>query len=76
MHYYYYYYYYYYYSKFHFCLFNVQFKSQNCPSVIYALASNSICSDTDIFNGSSVSVNDLLVSDTLTRYFRIFKQIY
>jgi len=67
---------YYYYSRFHFRLFNVQFKSLNCPSATCDLASNSICSDTDIFNGSSVSVNDLLVSDSLVTYFRIFKQIY
>jgi hypothetical protein len=49
-----------------FSLFNVAFKRRNCPSPSYVSAANAIGSDTDIFNGCSVSVNDWLVFDTYT----------
>jgi len=40
-----------------FSLFNVDFKRLNCPSARCATAANVIDSDTDTFNGLSVSVN-------------------
>jgi len=42
-----------------FGLFNVDFKRPNCPSARWALATNDIGSDNDIFNGRSVSVKPL-----------------
>ena len=38
-----------------FSLFNVEFKRQNCPSTRCISAANSIDSDTDVFDGRSVS---------------------
>ena len=47
-----------------FSLFNVDFKRRIRPSARCASAENAIDTDTDIFNGRSVSVNRWLVSDT------------
>jgi len=49
-----------------FGMFNVAFTRRHCPSPNCVSAANAIGSDTDIFNGSSVSVNDWLVYDTYT----------
>ena len=46
-------------------LFNDNFKHRNCPSTRRASATNSIDSDTAVFNGRSVAVNNLLLSDIL-----------
>ena len=46
---------------------NVDLKPRNCPSATSASAVNAIGSDTDIFNGSSISINDLLVFGAFTR---------
>jgi hypothetical protein len=48
-------------------LFNYDFKRRNCPSIRRASAANAIGSDTAVLNGSSVAVNDLLLSHTFTR---------
>ena len=46
-------------------LFNDNFKRRDCSSTRRASATNSIDSDTAVFNGRSVPVNDLLLSDIL-----------
>ena len=47
-----------------FSSFNVGFKCHSCPSVRCTLVANAINSDTEVFNGNSVLINDMLVSDT------------
>ena len=56
-----------------FSSFHVDFKRCRCP-VRWALVANAINSDIDIFNGNSFLIKDLLVSITLTTWFRILKQ--
>lgn len=46
---------------------NIDLKLRNCPSARSASAVNAIGSDTDMFSGSSISINDLLVFSTVTR---------
>jgi len=44
-----------------FNLCNFDFKRRKCPSARCTSAANTKDSDTDIFNGSTISVNDWLV---------------
>jgi hypothetical protein len=48
-----------------FILFNVDAKSYNCPLTTFATATNAIGSGIGMFIGSSVSINNWLVFDTL-----------
>ena len=67
----YYYYWYHHHRNFRdFILSDVDFERRKYPSARRPLSANSIVSDTDIFHGRSVSVNDLLVSDTLNTQVR------
>jgi len=49
-----------------FSLLNINFKCQNCPSARCTSAANIINSDTDIFSGHPVLVNDWLVCNAFT----------
>jgi len=47
--------------------FLVDFKSGNCPSPRCSSADDVICKNIGIFNGKSVSINDLLHFDIFTK---------
>lgn len=57
-----------------FNLFSVDFRRQNCPSVRCAWAANAIGGYTDLLDGNSVSINDLLVSVAFDIQLRILMQ--